>query len=314
MGSGAIGEMKENSAIIGTRGSRLALAQAQEVIDALKISFPGLKFETKIIRTSGDRSETPAGRIMNGLFVKEIEDELARGGCRIAVHSMKDLTLEQPPGLLVAAVTKRADPFDILISREGHDLRNLPPGSRVGTSSPRRGAMILSERPDLRIVPMRGNVDTRIRKLMEGLCEAIVVAAAACQRLGLGGFAFQRLTPPAFLPAPGQGCLAIEVREDDGPAVEMAHALNHPPSYAAARAERAFLKALGGECSIPAGAYAESVEGDRIRIQGCILSPDGRKAARGDMIGEVTRAEEIGAELAERLKAMRLTNPDSEIP
>jgi hydroxymethylbilane synthase len=290
---------------IGTRGSRLAIAQAQEVISALRVAFPATDFQVKTIRTSGDRARElpPQGEVVKGLFVKEIEEELARGGIDIAVHSMKDLPTEQPQGLVIAAVTRRADPFDALISRDGEELLDLESGARVGTSSPRRAAMILNARPDLRIVPMRGNIDTRLRKLEEGLCEATVLAAAGLERLGMKGFKTQRLTPPAFLPAPGQGCIALEVRADDMAAHRIAFRIAHFPSLWAVEAERTFLMALGGGCRVPIGAFAKYNWGDRkMRLLGCVISPYGKQAVRGEMLGTVYKRKEIAVRLAKRLR------------
>ncbi|MEJ2745125.1 MAG: hydroxymethylbilane synthase, partial [bacterium] len=193
---------------IGTRGSKLAIAQAQEVISALRVNHPRVEFQIKPIRTSGDslKGALPSGPDLKGLFVKEIEEELLQGCCDLAVHSMKDLPAEQPPGLVIAAATRRADPFDALISPDGLEFYDLKPEAKVGTSSPRRAAQLLNVRPDLRIAPIRGNVDTRLRKLRERLFDAIVVAVAGLQRLKATGVVIQRLTPPAFIPSPGQGC------------------------------------------------------------------------------------------------------------
>ncbi len=288
---------------IGTRGSKLALAQAQEVISALRVNYPHTEFQIKPVRTSGDslKGTLPSGPGVKGLFVKEIEEELFRGGCDLAVHSMKDLPTEQPPGLVIAAATRRADPFDALISLDGVEFYDLEPGARVGTSSPRRAAQILNVRPDLNIVPMRGNIDTRLKKLREDSCDAIVLAAAGLQRLGITGVAIQRLTPPAFIPAPGQGCLAIEVRDDDLEASRIACSIDHPQSNAAVAAEKSLLKALGGGCQVPVGAYAEPSGEERLRLLACVLSPDGKQAVRGEMEGNMGEPVELGMILAREL-------------
>jgi hydroxymethylbilane synthase len=287
---------------IGTRGSRLALAQAQEAISALRLNYPNIEFQIKPIRTAGDR-HAARGKGATGIFVKEIEEELLRGGCDLAVHSMKDLPTEHPAGLIIAAAPRRADPFDAFISPEGEDLYDLETGARVGTSSPRRAAQVLNIRPDLRVVPMSGNVDTRLRKLREGSCEAIILAAAGLQRLGMLGIKTQRLTPPAFIPAPGQGCLAIEVRDGDSDALRIARSIDHPQSHAATAAEKSILKELGGGCHIPIGAYAEPIGEDRLRLLACVLSPDGRQAVRGGMEGSILNPEELGVNLATELIA-----------
>ncbi|MDD5557914.1 MAG: hydroxymethylbilane synthase, partial [bacterium] len=237
-----------------------------------------------------------------GLFVKEIERELERGRIDLAVHSLKDMPAALPPGMAVAAVTRRADPFDAIVSAGGEELLDLPGGGRVGTSSPRRAALILAVRPDLRIVPAKGNLDTRLRRLDEGVFDAVVVAAAGLARLGLTGVLTQRLTPPSFLPAPGQGCLAVEARSDDAAAARIAGAIDHPPSRAAAAAERALLAALGGGCRTPIAAYAEpAASRGTLRLAGCILSPDGRRAARGDAEGPAADPAALGRRLAEQL-------------
>lgn len=294
--------MKTRVITIGTRGSTLALAQAQEVISALRVNYPDIEFQIKPIRTAGDR-HAALGKGATGIFVREIEEELLRGGCDLAVHSMKDLPTEHPTGLTIAAATRRADPFDALISPEGEDLYDLETGARVGTSSPRRAAQVLNIRPDLRIVPMSGNVDTRLRKLREGSCEAIILAAAGLQRLGMLGIETQRLTPPAFIPAPGQGCLAIEVRDGDSDALRIARSIDHPQSHAATDAEKTLLKELGGGCHIPIGAYAEPIGEDRLRLLACVLSPDGRQAVRGEREGSMREPVELGITLARELIA-----------
>jgi len=297
--------MRRDVITVGTRGSRLAIAQAQEVIGALRVAFPYLDFQIRVIRTAGDcgRALPPPGGSAQGVFVKEIEEELTRGRIDIAVHSLKDLPTEQPPGLRIAAVTKRADPFDALISRDGEELLDLEPAARVGTSSPRRAAMLLNVRPDLRIVPLRGNVETRLRKLREGACDALILAAAGIERLNLAGISFQRLAPPAFLPAPGQGCLALEARTGDPEALRMARRLTHYPSLWAAEVERAFLREMGGGCRTPLGAYASYDRSERtMRLFGCLLSPDGRQAVRGTMLRSIAKRAELAPALARRLK------------
>ena len=295
--------METRAITIGTRGSRLALAQAREVVSALRTAWPGREFAVKAIRTAGDAHARPPapGAASRGAFVKEIEEELLRGGCDIAVHSMKDLPTALPPGLAVAAVPKRADPFDLLVTLDGEEISGLPPGARIGTSSARRAALLLNLRPDLEITPIRGNVETRLRRLREGACEGVVLAAAGLARLGLGGFPVQRLVPPAFLPAPGQGCLALETRR-----TTRRRRGSHAPWTTRRRTRRrapsALLAALGGGCALPVGAYAEqgAAPGTLI-LRGCVLSPDGREAARGEAAGEIARPEELGGRLAGRL-------------
>jgi len=293
--------MGERAVVVGTRGSPLALAQAREVVAALRTAWPEREFLVRPIRTAGDGLPAPPvhGPGTKGLFVKEIEKELRRGGCDIAVHSLKDLPVEQPEGLAVVSVPRRLDPYDVLVSDEGGELHRLAPGARVGSSSPRRAAMLLNARPDLRVVPLHGNVDTRLRKMREGRCDALVLAAAGLARLGVGGVAFQRLVPPAFLPAPGQGCLGLEVRIGDDDARRIAAALDHPASHAAARAERALLAALGGGCAMPVGAFAgPGEEPETLLLRACVLSPDGGEAVRGEAEGGAADPDGLGARLA----------------
>lgn len=296
--------LEPRAIVIGTRGSRLALAQAREVVSALRTAWPERAFGVVSIRTAGDALPSPPapGSFAKGLFVKEIEAALLRGACDIAVHSLKDLPTEQPEGIEVAAVPLRLDPYDVLVSGAGEELHRLAPGARVGTSSPRRAALVLNARPDLCVVPLHGNVDTRLRKLRGGRCDALVLASAGLARLGLGGFPVQRLLPPAFIPAPGQGCLGLQVRYGDVEAKRIVGAIDHAPSHAAARAERAFLAALGGGCALPVGAFAEPPPGrGTLLLRGCILSPDGARASRGEAEGDAARPEELGRRLAREL-------------
>ncbi len=299
--------MNQRSITIGTRGSKLAIAQAQEVISALRLNFPNRVFQIKTIQTKGDKSPhaepTEIGSI--GFFVKEIEEALLYNQCDIAVHSLKDMPLSQPAGLIVAAVTERVDPFDVLISRQGEQLPDLAPKARVGTCSARRAAQILNIRSDLLIVPMRGNIETRLRKLREEECEAIVIAAAGLQRLGMRDLKAQRLIPPTFLPSPGQGALALEVRKADEESIGMARTLNHQPTYTCVTAERVFLQGLGGGCRTAVGAYAELANSKILVLVGCLLSYDGRQALRGETEGPAANPAGIGMRLARDIIAQQ---------
>jgi hydroxymethylbilane synthase len=297
--------MSYRTITIATRGSRLAISQAQEVISALRVAFPEREFRIETIRTLGDISSRSAINEFEsvGIFVKEIEEALLQKRCDIAVHSLKDMPLSQPAHLTIAAITERADPFDLLLSRDGGQLPDLPGGSRIGTSSARRTAQILSIRPDLCIVPLRGNVDTRLRKMKEGTCDAIVVAAAGLQRLRIKDMRAHRLAPPLFLPCPGQGSLSLEVREDDGEVIDMAHSLHHATTCVCITAERAFLKALGGGCRTPVGAYAELEDKDTIVLTGCVTSPGGGHTLRGETEGPAAAPSDTGSRLAKELIA-----------
>jgi hydroxymethylbilane synthase len=284
--------------IVGTRGSALALAQTQEVLEQLKACHPAVEFVTKVIRTSGDR-----GQIREiGAFVKELEDALQRGEIDLAVHSLKDLPTQLPGGLVIAAVPRRADSRDVLISRDGLTLKALPQGARLGTGSPRRMAQLLALRGDLEIVSIRGNVDTRLRKLKAGEVDALVLAAAGLERLGLINRINELLSLETMLPAVGQGALAVEVRADDGFALELVKALDHPETRAAVTAERAFLQALGGGCRVPIAAHGR-IENGELVLDGLVAGPDARKILKDRLSGSPDEAETQGRELAERLLA-----------
>jgi hydroxymethylbilane synthase len=286
--------------LIGTRGSALALAQAEGV--ARQLRDLGARVELRIIKTTGDRVQGPPEMpAEKGVFVKEIEAALLAGEVRLAVHSLKDLPTDLKPGLLIAAVPLRADPRDALISR-GQRLADLPRGARVGTSSPRRRAQLLRVRPDLEMLPVRGNVDTRLRKLAAGDYDAIVLAAAGLERLGLGGRIVERLACEVCLPAPGQGALAVEARAGDEEAIGIARRIEDAASRACVEAERALLAGLGGGCRVPIGALAEA-EGAALRLRGVVASPDGARAVFGEKVGERERPQELGRLLAEDLAA-----------
>ena len=286
--------------LIGTRGSALALAQAEGV--ARQLRDLGARVELRIIKTTGDRVQGPPEMpAEKGVFVKEIEAALLAGEVRLAVHSLKDLPTDLKPGLLIAAVPLRADPRDALISR-GQRLADLPRGARVGTSSPRRRAQLLRVRPDLEMLPVRGNVDTRLRKLAAGDYDAIVLAAAGLERLGLGDRIVERLACEVCLPAPGQGALAVEARAGDEEAIGLARRIEDAASRACVEAERALLAGLGGGCRVPIGALAEA-EGAALRLRGVVASPDGARAVFGEKVGERERPQELGRLLAEDLAA-----------
>ena len=290
--------------VVGTRGSKLALAQTNWVISKIRERYPHLEIETRIIKTKGDKiTDVPLAKVGGkGLFVKEIEEALLRGEVDLAVHSMKDVPTELPEGLEIAVIPARESPYDVLIAREGHRLESLPPGARVGTSSLRRRAQLRAARADLKVENLRGNLDTRLRKLKEGLYEAIVVAEAGLLRLGLGEIERERLKPQVMLPAIGQGALAIEVRQEDEELKEALAFLHHEETAFCVAAERAFLAALGGGCQVPLAAHA-TLEGEEIVLEALIADPDGEKILRERGKAPVAAAEELGRSLAEELLA-----------
>jgi hydroxymethylbilane synthase len=295
--------------VIGTRGSPLAIWQAEHVAARLGETGPGLSVRLERIRTTGDRIlDVPLAQVGGkALFVKEIEEALLAGRVDLAVHSMKDVPTELPAGLAIAAIPRREDPADVLISREGRRLADLPRGARVGTSSLRRQSQLLQHRPDLVVVGLRGNLDTRIRKLgSEGL-DAIVLAAAGVKRLGLDRLVTEVLPPDIVLPAVGQGALGIEIRVPEGgresgeagePTVaEIVGALDDQESHRAVRAERAMLRGLGGGCQVPIAALA-SVDGGALLLRGLVASPDGTTVIRGEACGTMADPDAVGHALA----------------
>ena len=288
---------------IGTRGSGLALAQAAAVADALRGHGAGAEIVT--IRTEGDRrAEARLADIGGkGLFVREIEAALLAGEIDIAVHSLKDLPAELPDGLMLAAYPRREDPRDVLVTREAWEgLAGLPAGARLGTSSLRRQALALAVRPDLAVIPLRGNVDTRLRKLDEAQCDATVLAAAGLARLGIHPPHAYPLELEQFVPAVGQGILAVEARELDTDVLEVLGRLDDEATRACALAERAYLRRLGASCLTPMAGHA-MVEYASIRMTGVVASEDGRHVLRDGVTGAPEDAEEIGRWLAESLLA-----------
>lgn len=286
---------------IGTRGSALALAQAGWVKRKLEERYPGIKAETITIKTSGDRFlDIPIQAIGGkGIFVKEIEEALLRKEIDLAIHSMKDLPTEIPAGLTIAAIPEREDPRDVLVTLDHRSLKDLPSGARIGTGSLRRKAQILHHRPDLTILPIRGNIDTRLKKLERREVDALVMAAAGLGRLGCGQRISEYLSPEICLSAVAQGALGLESRVED-PLIAQVAFLHYPPTALQVLAERAFLRRLGGGCQIPVGARAWT-DDDQIRLLGMICEVEGRRLYRGEITGSVKDAERLGQELAERL-------------
>jgi len=307
VGHGALGEnieaMLDPKCIrIGTRGSKLALAQANEVAACLADRLNKTRIEIVEITTKGDtvRNKSLSSIGGTGLFVKEIERALLDGTVDLAVHSMKDVPTETADGLTIAAVTKRLTPFDVLISADNKILDDLPSGARIGTSSPRRIAQLLYYRPDLEIVDARGNLDTRIRNLEKGKYHAIVVAAAGVERLGMQNKVSEIFTTEVCVPAPGQGALAIQVREDDKDAVKVARKLLDHESHRQIKAERAFLKTIGGGCNVPLGALCRK-EDDVVTLEGIVAGLDGVEVYRDFEEGAPGEEVDLGVRLAERL-------------
>jgi hydroxymethylbilane synthase len=290
---------------IGTRGSQLALWQTRWVKSQIENHHPGIEVEITIISTKGDRvldiSLPKLGEQGKGLFTKELEEAILEGRVDLAVHSLKDLPTELPNGLGIGAICEREDVRDALVAHASvKSLAALPARSVVGTSSLRRQAQLCRARPDLVIEPVRGNVDTRIRKLDEGSFDAIVLAAAGLHRLGHANRITEHFSEDFMLPAVGQGALAIETRSDDAVVNEIVHSLEHEATRLACTAERAFLKGLGGGCLVPIAAHA-TIEAGTMLLTGLVASPDGSEALRDRQIGPSSDAEEIGQRLADLL-------------
>ncbi|MDO8616824.1 MAG: hydroxymethylbilane synthase [Dehalococcoidia bacterium] len=312
--------MSRRALVIGTRGSRLALRQTEIVLAALRSAHPGAAFEVRTLHTEGDRSAASLSEIGGrGVFVVELERALLAGEIDIAVHSLKDLPSEETDGLAIAATLPREDVRDVLITRDGSPLSGLPAGAAVGTGSPRRACQVLALRPDLRIRDIRGNVDTRIRKVQEGGYDAVVLAAAGLARLGWLDRASQVFTLAEMLPAAGQGALAVQVRSDDERALPAVKTLDHADTHIAVTAERAFERRLGGGChaaiaalGLPSpppaagdpspAARARGEEAATLRLLGLVGAPDGR-LLRAEIEGAAEEAESLGSRLAERLLA-----------
>ena len=281
--------------VIGTRGSRLALVQAREVSRALSTASSGLEIVLREITTAGDRDRTRSIPSMGetGVFVREIERALLAGEVDVAVHSLKDLPVEQPAGLMVGATPVRGDPRDVLACREASGFDDLPQGARVGTSSVRRAAQLLALRDDLDVQPIRGNVDTRLDKLARGDYDAIVVARAALDRLGRTDACTEVLAPEVFLPAPGQGALAVEVREGDLDVLRHVASINDTTTFVTTHAERDVLSRLGGGCHLPLGALAEAASDGTFVLRAVLLSEDGRRAVRAEATGTMEDPGEV---------------------
>jgi hydroxymethylbilane synthase len=291
-----------SSLTIGTRGSKLALAQSNQVADRLRRLAPSMRVNVVIIRTTGDRIlDAPLAQIGGkGLFTKELEVALLDRTIDLAIHSMKDLPTELPPGLIVGAIPKRARPFDALVCEKFESLVKLPAGAKVGTSSLRRAAQLRVLRNDLEIVDLRGNIDTRIEKVRNGDLEAAVLACAGLERLGLADVIREAISEDIMLPAVGQGALAIEIRAEDTRLKDFLGEIADPVSTLEVEAERAVLGALGGGCQVPIGALARA-HGDQLHVTACVCSLDGQTIIRSSRTGPMVAAAETGRALAAEL-------------
>jgi len=287
---------------IGTRGSQLALFQANWVKDRLVQAHPDLNVSLVKIKTTGDKiQDVPLAKVGGkGLFVKEIEEALLQRRIDLAVHSIKDVPTEFPKGLQLSVVTKREDPRDVLISKDGKSLKDLPKGARIGTSSLRRQAQLLHFRSDFELIPLRGNLDTRLKKLKTMNLDAIVLALAGVKRLGFEEKITEIIPPEVSLPAIGQGALGIETRIADQEVERQIRFLNDPDSSIAVSAERAFLGKLEGGCQVPIAAFARIV-GTTLQVSGLVGTIDGTRLIRHHVEGPVEKAESLGVELAEIL-------------
>ncbi|MGE4292064.1 MAG: hydroxymethylbilane synthase [Desulfovibrio sp.] len=290
--------------VIATRGSKLALWQAEHISSLLRAEHPGLEVELIKIKTKGDKIlDVPLAKVGGkGLFVKEIEEALLDGRAHIAVHSMKDVPTELPEGLVVGIIPEREACTDMLCSVRYDGLEALPQGASVGTSSLRRQAQLLALRPDLKVETLRGNLDTRMGKLLDGQYDAIVLATAGLRRLELSAPKMRELGPPEFLPAVAQGALGIEYRKDAFEVLELIRFLHHEPTAVQVRAERGFLTGLDGGCQVPIAAWSE-LRGDRVRLTGFVADVDGSSPIRLSDEDAADKAWELGLRLADTVRA-----------
>ena len=285
---------------IGTRGSKLALTQTNFVAEIIKIIMPKADIEICIIKTSGDIMEDISLLKMGGkgVFVKEIEDALLSNAIDLAVHSMKDVPTEIPAGLEFAAILQREDVRDILASKDNRKIEQMPRGSRIGTGSLRRASQLLAVLPDIAIIPLRGNLDTRLKKIETEKLAGVIVAAAGMKRMGFADRITQYIPVEIMLPAVGQGALGLEVRANDEELKNILAKINHASTYTEVTAERSFLRHLGGGCRLPIAALGK-LEGDKLSLEGLVADPQGSSIIRDKVQGAVFEAEELGKRLAE---------------
>lgn len=287
--------------VVGTRGTPLALLQTQEVVDKLREKRPDVECEVKVLRTAGDRAaEAPLRSLGVGIFVKEIEEALLRGEIDMAVHSHKDLPPKLAPGLTIGAVTERLDPRDALVNRWNANLEDLPNGARIGTSSPRRAAQLKRWAPHVEVLPVRGSVGTRIEKATGDDYDGVVLAAAGMIRLGVVDKASECLPSDKFVPAPGQGALAVEIRSDDHGTSWLLRSIVHAPTRRAVMAEMAFLERLGSGCQEPSAAYAR-VAGETMVMQAFLASTDGEQSYYTKARGLASNPHELAMEAVQQL-------------
>ncbi len=289
---------------IATRRSKLALWQAEHVAALLRAAHPATPVELVPMSTQGDRVQDRALAEVGGkgLFVKELEVAMQDGRADIAVHSMKDVPSELPPGFCITAALPRANPLDAFLSLRHARFAELPAGARVGTSSPRRQSQLRSARPDLQLELLRGNVDTRLRRLEEGSLDAILLACAGLERLGLGARITEVLDVELSVPAVGQGVIGIECRTEDARARGLLEALHHEDSFVRLTAERAFAQALGGSCHSPIAAHA-TLDAGKLALRGFVGAPDGSETYRDSIVGDASHAVDLGRALAARMQA-----------
>ncbi|MDO8848010.1 MAG: hydroxymethylbilane synthase [Coriobacteriia bacterium] len=296
--------MERNELVIGTRGSKLALWQS-EYIKAKVEALTGLPVSLKIIKTTGDKIlDVPLAKVGGkGLFTKELEVELLAGTVDLCVHSMKDVPTELPEGLVIAAMPERVDPRDVIVSGAGFDLVTLPQGARMGTSSLRRVAQVRALRPDLEIVDVRGNLDTRMRKAEDGEVDAVILAAAGITRMGWAERITSYIPTTQMVPAVGQGAIGIEIREDDEYMLHVMQQIGHPETMECVTAERVVMCRLEGGCQVPIGAYAR-YEDDTLTMDAVVGSVDGTHIVREQLCGDAGEPEALGEAMVERLLAL----------
>lgn len=298
--------------VVGSRGSELALTQTKWLIGELQKKQPSVAFEIRVIKTAGDKMlAAPFTQMVGkGFFTKELEEALVKKEIDFAVHSLKDVPTDSLEGLKIVAYPKREDPRDVLVSESGQGLKDLPQGAKVGTSSPRRQAWLAALRSDLEVVPLRGNLNTRLNKVFgrelkdsNDKVDAAVLAFAGLKRLGLEDQVTEVLSIEDFLPAPGQGILGIQCRAQDQETIDLLETVNHAETVFQADAERAFLAAWGGGCSVPLGAYAQ-IEGDTVCLEAAIYLEDKKNVIRDVLKGKTQEGVQVGQTLAKRLKEL----------
>lgn len=287
---------------VGTRGSKLALTQTNAVVESLKKAVPEIQVEICVIKTSGDIMQDVSLLQIGGqgVFVKEIEEALLSGSIDLAVHSMKDVPGDIPEGLTFAAILPREDVRDVLVSKGRIKFEFLPKGAKIGTGSLRRGAQIKSILPDVNVIPLRGNIDTRLKKIETENLTGVILAAAGMKRLGYVETVTQFLPTEIMLPAVGQGALGLQVRKEDTKLAEYCGRLNHATTAAEVTAERSYLRALGGGCRLPIAAYG-LLEGKRLTLEGLVAAPNGSSVIRDKVWGELREAEDMGRRLADMI-------------